>query len=81
MAGEEANSGRWNFRAEIPVGGILRKSIFTEKQREAILKFIRDKKRSETVNKLVFQVNANWATLLADFKLLLKLKRLVDAGY
>jgi len=40
-----------------------------------------DKKRSGIVNYLAHELGANWATVLADFKLLLKLKRLVDAGY
>ena len=59
----------------------MRSHIFTRRERDAILRFIVDKKRSGIVNYLAHELGANWHVLFADFKLLLKLKRLVDAGY
>jgi len=33
------------------------------------------------INYVACELNASWQGLLADFKLLIKLRRLMDAGY
>ncbi|MEM2129999.1 MAG: hypothetical protein QXZ70_05310 [Candidatus Bathyarchaeia archaeon] len=59
----------------------MRSYIFTDRERNAILRFFKDKKRSQIVNYLAFEIDANWHVLLTDFKLLIKFKRALDAGY
>jgi len=63
--------------------GALRRRIFTERERRAILKFFENKKRNAVINYVACELNADRQGLLADFKLLLilKLRRLMDAGY
>ena len=47
------------------------------------MKFFENKKRNAVINYVACELNADRQGLLADFKLLLilKLRRLVDAGY
>jgi hypothetical protein len=59
----------------------MRSYIFTASERKAILRFAKDRKRSPTINKIVFLMEKDWRTLLADYKLLIILRRLVDDGY
>jgi hypothetical protein len=59
----------------------MRHYIFTERERHLILQFLEDKKRNRKVNLLIFRVEEGWQTLLLDIKLLIKLRRLMDAGY
>jgi hypothetical protein len=59
----------------------LRRRTFTERERRAILKFFENKKRNAVINYVACELNASWQGLLADFKLLIKLRRLMDAGY
>ncbi|MEM2366799.1 MAG: hypothetical protein QXQ50_01005 [Candidatus Bathyarchaeia archaeon] len=59
----------------------MRGYLFTAAERKAIQRYIENRKRNETINKLAYYVNNNWHVLLADFKLMIKFKRLLDAGY
>jgi hypothetical protein len=45
------------------------------------MKFIQEKKRNDTVTQVMYFLEKDWPTLLADVRLLLRLKRLQNAGY
>jgi hypothetical protein len=59
----------------------MRGYIFTQRERKAIMRFAETRKRDNDINDLISALNKNWRTLLQDFKLLMILKRLENAGY
>jgi hypothetical protein len=59
----------------------MRYRIFTEDERKTILEFINTRKRSERVNLICHRVSKHQEALMADFRLLLALKRLMGEGY
>ena len=59
----------------------MRSYIFTASERKAIVRFAKDRKRGDPINKVVFLMEKDWRTLLADYKLLIILRRLVNDGY
>ena len=59
----------------------MRAYIFTKHERRVLMKFIQEKKRNDTVTQVMYFLEKDWPTLLADVRLLLRLKRLQNAGY
>ena len=64
--------------AEIP---FMRSDVLTKHERQVLLAFLKDKKRNDTVNQVLFHLEKDWHSVLFDVKLLLRLKRLANAGY
>lgn len=59
----------------------MREYIFTETERKAIMQFMKEKERSDAIDLLAHRVQRNWGVLCLDVKLLLQLRRMINAGY
>jgi len=59
----------------------LRSRIFTEKEREALLRWLKGCGREPYVNTVLSRVNRNRHRLLGDCELLIAVLKRYDAGY
>jgi hypothetical protein len=59
----------------------LHSHIFTQRERQIISEFIREKKRNKIINVLISRADKNWDALMVDIRLLLRLRRVLNAGY
>jgi hypothetical protein len=59
----------------------MQEYIFTEEERRAIIRFLSTRKRDDAANFVAFRLDSCWRRLFLDVKLLLKLKRALNAGY
>jgi hypothetical protein len=59
----------------------VREHTFTKKERQAIIHFLGTKKRDVTANSAAFRLDRCWQALLLDVKLLLRLKKVLNAAH
>lgn len=67
----------------IDEGGVIlvRAYIFTEAERRLLMDFIESKERKKQITLLISRINMHFPVILSDFRLLLRVKRLVKEGY
>lgn len=60
---------------------LVRAYIFTDAERRLLMDFIESKERNKQITLLISRINRYFPEILHDFRLLLRVKRLVRDGY
>ncbi|MBS7628206.1 hypothetical protein KEJ36_05330 [Candidatus Bathyarchaeota archaeon] len=59
----------------------MRYYLLTERDRKCILEFLRTRKRNSGITLIIHRIDESWDRLVEDFRLIIALKGLVNAGY